>query len=293
MERATVNFYLVNKLGRSKYSSQGLKYCCPKGCDSSQTKFNLEINLSKSSKHYLKFNTWCCHYKGYLTRLFKDYADSDGWRNIKELFTSNSVSFEKQEVTTSELPKSIPYYLSTDVNSYLKDIRNLHDLILQERKVLFCYTESELLYNHIIFPYYENGILIGYSSQNFETKKYKNHRDLNFIPYKEFLNLNYPLIITEGIYDCFSVPNSIPMLGTSPSKELLKFGKDKKIILALDNDVSLELKKEIADAFYFYGAKLVAIFGLKDYKDLNEWRIKDKEGLKIELKIIFDLLNAA
>ena len=289
MNRATVQSYLDKKLGNAKYTNQGLKYNCPH-CDAGG-KYNLEINLKETSKNYLKYNCWSCHYKGHIKRIFADFSSSDNWKSIKELWEKSDIESENTITVALELPKAINYYLSSDVSSYLKVTRNLHDLILLERKVLFCYAESENLYNHIIFPYYEDGLLIGFSSQNFQTKKYRNHRDLNFVPYKEFININYPIIITEGIYDCFSVPNAIPMLGTAPSEALLKFGKDKKIILALDNDVPLETKKEIANKFYFYGATTVAILGLKDYKDLNEWRVDDKEDLKHDLKNLFDLLN--
>jgi hypothetical protein len=294
MERQTVDHYIGPKLGEGKYTAQGLKYCCPKdGCDSSQTKFNLEINLSKGTTKYLKFHCWACHYKGHLRFLFTDYAISESWRSISELKDVSYIPQDKIEKLNEELPVTIPYYLSDKVTEYLIKERQIHESILLERKVFYCYSEEDKYYNKIIFPFYENGHLIGFSSHDLKTKKYKNHRDLNFVPYKEFINPNYPIIITEGIYDCYSVPNAVPMLGTKPSKELLKFCKDKKVILALDNDIPIEEKKKISDMFYYYGAKLVSIFDLKQFKDLNEYRCKEREELKFELKTLFELLNEA
>jgi hypothetical protein len=293
MNRETVRHYLDKSLGEGKYSGQGLKFNCPKPhCQMSHNKYNLEVNLINGSSRYLLFHCWACHYKGHLKTLFRDYAISDGWMSIKELHTEATPPPEGYiSVPTKELPKTIPYYLSPGANFYLKEVRNLHDLILIERKVLFCYAPGEHLFNKIVFPFYEDGMLIGYSTQDLTTKEYRNHRDLNFVPYREFINPNYPLIVTEGIYDSFSVPNAVPMLGTNPCEELYKFGIDKKIILALDKDVALETKKEIADKFYFYGAKLVVILSYGEYEDLNEWRVKNQQELKTELKIIFDTLN--
>lgn len=291
MDRQTVKSYLDPTLGTAKFTVQGLKYCCPqKDCDPSQSKFNLEICLLSSHKHYHKFHCWACHYRGHIKHLFKDYAYSDSWHSIRELHQYVEYSGEKIE-KHEDLPITIPYHLSKEVKDYLVNVRGISEQILSERKVCYCYNEDEPLYNRIIFPFIEDKKLIGFSSQDFKTKKYKNHRDLNFVPYKNFLNLNYPIIVTEGIYDSYSVPNAIPLLGTKPSIELYKFCQDKKVILALDSDVSLEEKKAIADNFYYYGAKIVAIFELKEYKDLNEYYTKEKDLFKSELKILFELLN--
>lgn len=285
MYRSDVTKYLDPQLGRSKTTSQGLKYCCPKpNCDSSATKFNLEINLRQAAKFYLSFHCWSCHYKGHLKQLLRNHSESDGWKTIPELASTFS-DFEREKIKPdAELPTTIPYHLSKDIIDYLKNDRHLDDAILQERKILYCYTESDPLFDHLIFPFYESGGLIGYSSQSISTKKYKNHRNLNFIPYKDLINPNYPIIITEGIYDSFSVPNAVPMLGTAPSEELYKYCKDRKVILAMDNDVSLEDKKTIANKFYFYGAKAVLIFDLKEYKDLNDYKCNDEVNLKREIK---------
>lgn len=291
MNRSDIAKYLDPQLGRSKTTSQGLKYCCPKqGCDPSATKFNLEINLRPNAKFYLSFHCWACHYKGHLKQLLRNHSETDGWRSIPELaYSFNDIQKENIK-PDAELPTTIPYHLSPDIVDYLKHDRHLDDSILQERKILYCYTEGDPLYEHLIFPFYEGGSLIGYSSQNINTKKYKNHRNLNFIPYKDLINPNYPIIITEGVYDSFSVPNAIPMLGTAPSEELYKFCKDKKVILALDSDVSLDDKKAIANKLYFYGAKSVLIFELKEYKDLNEYKCKDEENLRLEIKEAFEKL---
>lgn len=293
MDRSTVISYLEHSLGQGRVTSQGVKFCCPKGCDSTHSKYNLEINLAKSSSKYLLFHAWCCHYKGHIKYLFKEYASDKSWMSIPELWKKSNYQTDLTTIKIEkELPKTIPYYLSEQVEFYLKEIRNLTDEVLQEHQVLYCYSESEeQFYNKIIFPFYENNKFIGFSTHDLKTKRYSNQRSLNFVPYKDLINVNYPIIITEGIYDAYSVPNAIPLLGTKPSKELYKFCKDKKIILCLDKEVPIEEKNKIADTFKFYGCELIVIFDLKDYKDLNEYRVKDPQGLRSEIKGIFDLLN--
>lgn len=291
MDRSDIISYLKQKLGDGKYTRQGIKFCCPKGCDVSQSKFNLEVNLDKNSSKYLMFHAWCCHYKGHLRFLLNEYSIDNSWMNHKELWNNRVNDLNKHETKLEkELPRTIPYYLSDKVSFYLNETRKLHDIILQERGVLYCYSENDSFYNNIIFPFYEDNRFIGFSTHNLKTKKYSNQRDLNFVPYKDFININYPIIITEGIYDSFSVPNAIPMLGTKPSEALLRFSKDKKIIISLDNQIPIEEKKEIANKFNLYGASAIVIFDLQTYKDLNEYRVNDKEGLKEELKTIFELL---
>ena len=80
------------------------------------------------------------------------------------------------------------------------------------------------------------------------------------------------------------------MLGTNPSNELYKFSKDKKIILCLDNEVPLKEKEDISEKFQYYGAKTIVIFDLKQYKDLNDYRVKNQEELRLEMKSLFEFL---
>ena len=184
----------------------------------------------------------------------------------------------EEEVNEYKLPEAtIPFYLSEEAKNYLLNERKLDDEVLIKHKVRYCYSKEDELYNHIIFPYYEDDRLIGFSSQNLTTKKYKNHRALNFIPYKEFINPYFPIIITEGIYDALSVINAIPLLGTKLNKEVLKFVRDKTIILAMDSDIK-DIQSMI-DELYFYGAKEVYNFEFS-YKDLNEYRQQNLKQLK-------------
>lgn len=285
--------YLSPQLGKCKKVGSQLRFCCP-DCDKGE-KYNLEICCNPNSVHYKKFNCWGCPLKGNVRGLLSKYAIDNSWRNI-DYFKFNKINdFIKEENKQQIiLPNGlISFSLHQEAVNYLLKERNLERKILIERNVLYCYSEEESLFNHLIFPFYENKRLIGYSSQNLSTKKYRNHRDLNFIAYDEFINWNFPIIITEGIYDCYSVVNAIPTLGLELSKTLLNKVKEKKIILAFDNnyEISYEEKVKRAKQLYKYDAKIVDIFDLKEYKDLNDYKVRDADGLRNDLKNTFEKLN--
>lgn len=285
--RSDINKYLDQQLGQSKFTNQGTKYCCPI-CDHGM-KFNLEINLNPTSSKYLLYHCWSCHLKGHLKNLLKKYSETDSWKSHSELWEIKI--YENIDLRLREekkFPKKIcSYFNSKSILDYLLNVRNLPENLLKNKNISYCYSEEEELFNKIIFPFFEDKENIGFSTQDFKTKKYCNYRGLNFVAYKEFINTNFPIIVTEGIYDSLSVPNAIPILGTTPSNELYKFSKDKKIILCLDNEVPLEDKKTIADKFMMYDAHTVVIFDLKEYKDLNEYRVNDPINLQLEMKELF------
>jgi len=272
---ADVNKYVESRLGEGKKTSQGVKFDCPNCAEDGVGKYNLEINLQKEI-----YKCWACKISGTLYNFMSSYSIIDDWKRFvskrhktKEVIIEDDKEYKLPEAT-------VPFYLSEEAKKYLINERKLDESVLIKHKIRYCYSKDEELYNHIIFPYYENDKLIGFSSHNLSTKKYKNHRSLNFITYKEFINPYFPIIITEGIYDALSVINAIPLLGTKLNKEVLKFVKDKVIILAMDSDIK-DIQSMI-DELYFYGAKEVYNF-THQYKDLNEYRQQNLKQLKRDL----------
>jgi len=276
--------YLVDNLGRPKVSYSQLKFNCPH-CDRGH-KYNLEINLQ-----YLVFHCWSCHYKGYMTNLLRDYGKNNNWRQIEQ-FKSKSTSVNNTD-TKVVLPNGlIPFYLKKEALDYLTVERNLNKEILIERKVSYVYAEDDPFYNKLIFPFYdETGTkLVGFTSHDLKTKKYRNHGRIGtMIPYIEFINPNFPVILTEGIYDALSVYNAIPCLNTKPNKKIIQFCKDKNIITGFDSLVpNSELQLIIKD-LKLYGAELIYLFKHK-YEDLNDYRQKDESGLINDYKKIINLI---
>jgi len=279
--------YLMPNLGVPKFTYNQVKFNCPK-CDKGN-KYNLEISTDT-----LIFNCWSCHYSGYITKILREYAKNDSWKLISEFRDSYKQKISGK-VTNShlKLPDSIvPFYFKKEVEDYLVNIRKIDKEVLKDRKVSYVYSEEEPLYNHIIFPYYDitGTILTGYSVQNFETKKYKNFGKQIFVPYIQFINPNYPICLTEGGYDSLSLPNAIPLLGTGVPKAVLEFLTNKNVILALDNTVEEQYKQQIVDALKHYSVNFIHIFNTGEYKDLNEFRQKDRESLIKKYKLVVETI---
>jgi hypothetical protein len=290
-----IRLYLEPNLGQCKKGYGQIRFCCPI-CDKGR-KFNLEICVNEKSHRYKLANCWGCSLKGNIRTLLKSYATDESWRQDPDFKINfeDSYSFEKNEKQAEvEFPDgTMPYFLKKEVKEYLTIERGISEKVLHERNIMYCFAKDDKLYNHIIFPFYSNGKLIGYTTQNFETKKYKNFMKLDFIAYDEFINWEYPIVLTEGIYDCLSVPNAIPLLGINLSKTLLKKLKDKKIILAVDNntEVPMELKIKMINKIKEWSAEVTTIFDLGEYKDLNDFHQKDSVGLQQAMFILFQLLN--
>lgn len=275
--------YLVPTLGPYKRTYENFKFNCFI-CDAGN-KYNLEIHAEHKTVH-----CWGCGYKGYITKLLRDKGKNDSWKQLSDFQYSSytKTSFVKRQL---HLPQSlVPFYFNKSVEKYLIEERSLNKQLLIERKVKYVYDENDRLYNHIVFPFYDiNGEeLEGFSVQNFGTKKYKNFGSRIFIPYIEFINPNYPITLTEGIYDCLSIPNSIPLLGTEISETILNYCSEKNIILAVDNQVSERKIEYMINQLKEYNTNLLYRFNTREYKDLNEMKqlnfslLKDKYQMSVE-----------
>lgn len=290
--KSTIQKYLNPVLGIPKKSYNFLKYNCP-SCDSGG-KHNLEIHTEKKI-----FNCWSCHYSGRIQKLLKDYSIDSSWKVLKEFeYGSYKKGMSREELRGNPVvlfpANTVPFYMNEKTRDYLLNERKMDIKVLTARNVRYCFHPNDPYYNCILFPFYDDDKnIIAFCSQNMETKKYRNTGALNFIAYKNHIDSYFPIVITEGIYDALSVPNAIPLLGTRINHELYRFCKDKKIILALDNneEVSIDFKKQIVKKFYVYGAAAVMIFELGEYKDLNEFWCKDMPELKQKTRVMFELLN--
>ena len=172
--RKLLEFYLNTTLGNPKFTHQGLSYDCPK-CDFNGHKKNLEINLERGV-----YNCWSCRYSGIIKMLMEDYANNPNFKNLPEFKNKEQ---DNKEIHVKELnyPKeTIPYYLNLNTSKYLVEERKISKKELIKRKISFVYSKEEMYYNHICFPFYENGSLVGACIQNFNNKKYRNLGFLNF-----------------------------------------------------------------------------------------------------------------
>lgn len=275
--RNLLNKYLDKTLGESKYSHQGLKYNCPK-CDAGN-KYNLEINIDGNA-----FNCWSCRYSGVIKRLMEDYAVNTLWSSLPE-FKIERVEHDEVEVKTLNYPsETIPFYLHKPAYDYLVIERGLDKNELIRRGVSYVYSQNETYYNHLCFPFYEDGRLVGACLHNLGNKRYRNLGKLNFVPYKEFINVLYPIIITEGVYDAIPSPNGIPLLRTEINKEILNFIAGKDVILCTDNTLDIEQYTRLIKQIHDVGVKSLVLFDMNEYKDMNEYFNEDTLKFYSEIK---------
>ena len=284
--------FLEGNLGSYRLTNNQLAFDCPI-CDIGSKK-NCEICINSNDSKYLIFNCWSCKYHGFISKLLTKYAKNDSWKLIKEfksVYNKDSVLTQTKKEIKIELPESIsPYYYNKNISNYLIKERQIPENILIERNIQYVFDEESNLYNSIIFPYYENKELVGYTSQNFSTKKYRNHGYLDYVPYKEFIDINLPIIITEGDYDCLSVVNAIPCLNTKPNKAILEFCANKDVILGFDSVIDKSTLEENIIKFNYYGVRKIYILDIENHKDLNQFKIDDFEGLRKKLFFTYQIM---
>lgn len=262
------------------YGSQ-VKFDCPK-CDEGHKK-NLECNHIKKM-----FNCWSCGYKGALKKLFYTYSPNTVIQN-KEFFKVDYETLSNSEKKTFELPKEIlPFFKDKPIKKYLTETRGIEQGLLISHKVKFL---NDDLKDTIIYPFYESGELISACYYNFIRKKYRNLTSLNFVPYKDFIDKNYPVTLTEGVIDSLSSINSIPLLGTTINKETCIFLNGCDVIVALDKKVKPEHLVELLNKLRVNDVTEVELFDLKEYEDMNEYYLSDREGFYNEYKRLFSLFK--
>lgn len=269
-----IDRYLSTRLGDYDRRGQQIRYDCPH-CDEGNKK-NLEINLGRNM-----FNCWSCGYSGSIRKLLTNYAIDETWRNLLE-FKINYEQVDTELKIINYPQNTIPVHLNVAVYDYLINVRKLDKAELKRRNVSYVFDQNETYFNHICFPFFEEGKLVGACLQNFETKKYRNLSKLDFIPYKEFINDKYPITVTEGNADAISSINAIPLLGTKINKAIEEYLSNKNVILAVDNTIDINHLTEIMNSLI--SVRQLSLFDLKEYEDMNDYAVKDINGFLEEYR---------
>lgn len=136
-------------------------------------------------------------------------------------------------------------------------------------------------------PVWKDNEVIWYTRRNInpDAKKKDRYRDAAGHEKQPFFTREIipgePLVICEGIFDALPVDlcgyAAVALNGVANIKFLEHF-KDNAFIIALDND---EAGEKVASQLTGYR------FKIDDYKDLNEWAVKDVVGLEDALKLCF------
>lgn len=238
------------------------EFNCPSPkCKHDVNKYNLNYNSQKKV-----FKCWKCNYSGYIHKLVKNYGGKNNYSNLIMLLPTERVGyniFKKPEIdyslVTCDLPKEYIPINKGYINSSWKQ-RMAMEYLLEKRKISqsiidkygIGYTEEGEFKNRIVIPsknkegkynYFEARDYTGKAKPTYLKPK-DVHKDHIIFNEKE-INWDLPVYIVEGVFDMFRVPNSIPMLGKSPSdlliSKILKYNPT--ITLCLDSDAIFDSQK--------------------------------------------------
>ncbi len=320
-EKFIVLSILKDFLGEPKSSSDAenrnqWEFNCPSSkCKHDINKYNLAFNSEKNV-----YKCWKCKESGVVHKLVYKYGSSENYSRLELIspaHLSKSIDVFRKEkkhekILTCPLPDGyVP--ITSEIKTYMH--KNAYEYLFNERKISFeqmiefkiGYTEIGHYRNRIIIPSLdEHGNINYFSSRTFlkgvKTKYYqpdskafvgKNVPDKYDIIFNEKnINWDLPVYLVEGVFDMFRVPNSIPMLGKTPSWLLIsKLIQHKStVVICLDEDA-------IKDTFEIYeqlssmgiDVYFVDLAGLGDISYHYEKNGKDAlvELLKTRKKINF------
>jgi DNA primase len=234
-------------------------------------------NNQKQSIHYCPF---CHHYKRKLSvnldkGLWKCWVCGIAGRSYYSLFKKAKASKSQISRLSNILPEK---YIRNVDNNINKNIIQLPDQFIplvvksnsleRKRALIYLksrgikaleilrynigYCESGRYSNRIIIPSYDDVGNLNYfisrsyfSSVNLKYINPKVNRD-DIIIFDLFINWNYPIVLTEGIFDAITIDiNVIPLLGKFLSEKLLKkiIENRSEIFICLDEDAKLDAMK--------------------------------------------------
>ncbi len=267
---------LKNFLGEPKSSKdfearKQWEFNCPShDCRNDINKFNLAFNTEENI-----FKCWKCKDSGIVHKLVHKYGSSEDYKRLKLImpeYVGNFVNvFRKNTINhnliTCPLPEGYTLITST-VKSTMHKIA--YDYMTKIRKLTFNqlvdyeigYTEVGAYRNRIIIPSRNDCGSINYFEARTFLKKvkppyYKPDQKVflsknvpekyDIIFNERNINWDLPVYLVEGVFDMFRIPNSIPMLGKTPSWLLISklIEHNSTVIICLDEDA-------IKDSFEIY-----------------------------------------
>jgi len=214
----------------------------------------LEVNIQLNSEGLNPWHCWVSDEKGKTIRslFIKLKVSKEVWDEHNSIFkrkykyAEQSLKYNPNEVV--ELPKEYkPLWVESNsivykhaLNYLLRRGLQLSDII--KYNIGYC-TEGEYAEKIIIPSYDSNGRLNFFVGRSFYEggESYKNPKvSKDIIGFEMFVNWDFPIVITEGVFDAIALRmNAIPLLGKSPQQLLRKTiisKKVKDIYVVLDKD---------------------------------------------------------
>ena len=268
---------IENSIGAPRRDNEGwLEYNCPycaqeKGVES-DGKYNLAVNYGDDMKTKPFFHCWRCGTSGKLSKLIKDFGNSDGlskyYNELKNIKNSllYKIDFggdlsDFQIENSVELPKDFRKISANDkyakeAMEYLRK-RNIGQYFIEYYNIGYVpyWSNDKEMRNRIVIPSYdEYGELNYYVARDYTGKrklrKYNNPdiKKTMFVFNEDKINWYEDVTLVEGAFDHMVIPNSIPLLGKTLKRDYATFNavvnKAKaNVNVLLDDDALNDAKK--------------------------------------------------
>lgn len=260
-------------------NSQWTYFKCP-FCNHHRKKFAFNVQ-----EH--KWHCWVCKTRG--NNLFSLLRKLNKWSTFKprvEQIVKRIKPFKKQkspiqislppQYISLRDPKDFP--LKSKAINYLKR-RGIGNYEIWKYDIGFC--NRGQYEDRIIIPSFNEDNQLNYYTartiHSHESFKYMNPRFQkdSVIIFENMINWNFPVVITQGMFDAITVNfNSVPLMGKTISKKLLQkiLYYDADICLSLDNDAQ-EDQHQIITKMSKLGIENISFINLieKDPSSMNRW----------------------
>lgn len=243
-------------------------------------------------------------FTGKLAQYFVNSNVSQG-SNSKSLNVSTTTKkkllTKKEQAELTEAIKNA--CLKLDHSETVKNYLNKRGISIQtaitygvgasENDNVFIPTSTNYFERYIQPRYNQDGKEIRYSIQSGTTKGLFNEKVIN-------ANTKEPIYVCEGAFDSLSVlQEGYTSIATNSTTSVTYFVNryietncKAPIVICLDNDKPGQKRKEkLQKKLDELKTRYVSISYPGEYKDINEWYIKDKEQLKQELKRAYKVLE--
>lgn len=276
-------------------------------------KKKLQIQLDLNSEKFGYWNDWITNNSGKsLFSLFKKIGVSESKLDrLADLIDKPSYyrghKEDSEEYESVELPPEfIPLWEESSTPEYKHALKHLKD-----REVTFSdivkyqigYCESGEYKNRIVVPSFDDEGNVNYFvARTFfdDFLKYKNPSfpKTKVVGFENLISWNYPVVITEGVFDAIAVKrNALPLFGSRLYDKLLNrfvVNEPPEIIITLDSDAIDKSLKIIEELIKF--ELNVSIVDLPDGSDPSDlgfdkvWNlIKERDQIDLESFVQYKL----
>lgn len=293
-------------VGNSENKTQWEFNCPSHKCRNDYDKFNLAFNSDLNV-----FKCWKCKESGIVHKLVRNYGTKEDYKKLELIlptYINNHINvFRKQEFDYNTIICPLPEGFTPIVTESKTAMHKLAlNYVLNDRKLSWQqlidynigYTEIGAYRNRVIIPSYNKNNNINY----FEARTFLKNSKLSYykpdkkvfgnknVPEKydiifneKNINWNLPVYLVEGVFDMFRIPNSIPMLGKTPSWLLISLliKHQCKVVICLDED-AIDDSFEIYDMLMSLGLDVYFV-DLKGIGDISYHYEKNGQNAIVEL----------